>query len=403
MRATGKSVVFWSRSFIRYMRKKSYSHFGVPLKYLKHSMSGTEAYDKFQDKPIFLKDHPEVRHLWQDWRRERIALFKTGYDFGQVLNRKTKEQYTFNTSTAHLPWQEHKYYPEVENLDVTDCLIASAERLASKGRTIDFFWSGGIDSTAALIALNEVCPKQLHVIIGHSTEYPEYYDKVVKHLDHTINEDSHVFREASPDKHVYSACGEADIIFGAIGFGKSRFYYQQFNKELSTEEKVWLIWERIREYRWAALSFRFLLEWEGDKMDMDNYMPMYCQPTIEKWVVNEHLKGPGEGLIWPYIPDNIDPPDEIYLKCKMPLRDHIYKFTKDKEFAYKKGKQNGLIRGQILSNRIKGKNFSREGEHIENYQYRVWGILDDGTILTKDNIHKYNWRDFFHHYKEEWY
>ena len=71
----------------------------------------------------------------------------------------------------------------------------------------------------------------------------------------------------------------------------------------------------------------------------------------------------------------------------MPLRDHIYKFTKDKEFAYKKGKQNGLIRGQILSNRIKGKNFSREGEHIENYQYRVWGILDDGTILTKDNIH----------------
>ena len=60
MSRIGKSVVFWSRSFIRYMRKKSYSHFGVPLKYLKHSWSGTEAYDKFQDKSIFLKDHPEV-------------------------------------------------------------------------------------------------------------------------------------------------------------------------------------------------------------------------------------------------------------------------------------------------------------------------------------------------------
>ena len=75
----------------------------------------------------------------------------------------------------------------------------------------------------------------------------------------------------------------------------------------------------------------------------------------------------------------------------MPLRDHIYKFTKDKEYSYDKGKEVSLLRGQVLKNRV-------DYEH----EYRVWGILDDGTMLTKDNIEQFNWRGFLHHYKEEW-
>ena len=396
MSRIGNYVVFWSRAFIQYMRMKSYSEFGVPLEYLNHSWSGPDAYSKFQDKKIFLKNHPEVRHLWQDWKRERAKLHQIGFDNGQVLNRRTNEQFTFNTSIKHMPWLEYKHYPEVENFDVTDALIASAEILASTGKTIDFFWSGGIDSTAALIALNEVCPKQLHVIIGHSTEYQDYYDKVVKHLDHTINTEQNVFKEASPDKHILCPCGQADEIFGSAGFGKSSLDYED------TPEKIYKTWELKREYKWSSGTLRFLLEWEGDKIDMSNHMPIYVQPPLEKWVVNEHMKGLGEASIFGEMDENN--PESFrcclymkpvyYLKYKMPLRDHIYRFTKDKEYAYKKGKGISLVRGQVLNNRLEG-----EKEH----EYRVWGILDDGTILTKDNIHKYDWRDFFHHYKEEWY
>ena len=378
-------MVFWNRPFIKYMREKSYSHFGVSKDYIKQSWTGPDAFKKFNESDkLFFKENPEIRHLWQDWRKERKILHMSGFDTGPVLNRKTNEQYTFNTSVKHLPWIEYKHYSEVDNLDVTDCLIDSAQRLADKGKTIDFFWSGGLDSTAALIALNEVCPKQLHVIIGESTEYPDYYDKVVRHLDHTINKENDVFKEASPDKNLWCACGEADQMFGAMGFGKSRLKYED------TPEKVYLAWERRREYKWSSSSFRFLMEWGGDKMDMDNYAPIFCQPTLEKWSINEHMKGLKEGKIFPTY-DPINPTDELYKKCKMPLRDHIYKFTKDKEYSYDKGKEVSLLRGQVLKNRV-------DYEH----EYRVWGILDDGTMLTKDNIEQFNWRGFLHHYKEEW-
>ena len=102
MSRIGKSVVFWSRAFIQYMRMKSYSEFGVPSEYLNHSWSGPDAYSKFQNKKILLKDHPEVRHLWHDWKRERAKLHQIGFDNGQVLNRRTNEQFTFNTSIKHI-------------------------------------------------------------------------------------------------------------------------------------------------------------------------------------------------------------------------------------------------------------------------------------------------------------
>ena len=36
----------------------------------------------------------------------------------------------------------------------------------------------------------------------------------------------------------------------------------------------------------------------------------------------------------------------------------------------------------------------------EGTPYRVWAVLEDGTILTKDNIDQYDWRGFLHHYKD---
>ena len=48
MSRIGKSVVFWSRPFIQYMREKSYSHFGVSLEYLNHSWGGRDAWKNYK-------------------------------------------------------------------------------------------------------------------------------------------------------------------------------------------------------------------------------------------------------------------------------------------------------------------------------------------------------------------
>jgi len=391
-------LVFYGRPFIQYMREKSYSHFGVSKDNIKESWTGPNAYYNFnKSHNLFFKGHPEIKHLWQDWRKERVTLHEMGFDGGVLLNRDTEQQYTFNSSvkSLNMPWLEYKHYPEVENLDITDVLIASAEILASTGKTIDFFWSGGIDSTAALIALNEVCPEQLHVIIGHSTEYQDYYDKVVKHLDHTINTTHDVFKEASPDKHILCPCGTADEVFGSNGNGKSANIY------VTSPQQIYETWEAKRKQKWCVGSLRYIYEWEGDKMDMSNHLPIYVQPPMEKWAVNQHRKGWREacGTIFGNMDENNpdtyicvnDMKHEHYLTYKMPLRDHIYKFTKDKEYAYGHGKVISLLRGQHLVNRV-----------VDKSSYRIWGILDDGSILTKDNIEQYDWRGFLHHYKEEW-
>jgi hypothetical protein len=391
-------LVFFGRPFIKYMRVKSYSHFGVSKDYIKQSWTGPNAFKKFNESDkLFFKEYPEIRHLWQDWRKERNALHKMGFDSGVLLNRETNEQYTFNSNVDVLnqPWIEYKHYPEWEGDDVEDALMASAQILADTGKTIDFFWSGGIDSTAALIALNEVCPKQLHVIIGHSTEYQDYYDKVVKHLDHTINTTHNVFKEASPDKNILCPCGTADEVFGSNGHGKSANLY------VTSPQHIYDTWEVKRKYKWCVGSLRYMYEWEGDKMDMSNHLPIYVQPPMEKWAVNQHRKGWREacGTIFGNMDENNpdtficvnDMKDEHYLSFKMPLRNFIYKHTKDKEYSYSHGKVVSLVRGQDLLNRVE-----------DRTDYRIWGILDDGSILTKDNIEQYDWRGFLQHYKEEW-
>ena len=100
-------------------------------------------------------------------------------------------------------------------------MFESVKLLADKGKTIDFFWSGGLDSTACLLAFNELgLHKQLHVIMGGAPESPELFEKVVKgRMDYSWDETataSVVFGLAKPDEHVLSSCAEFDPMFGGM-------------------------------------------------------------------------------------------------------------------------------------------------------------------------------------------
>ena len=309
-------------------------------------------------------------------------MAKAGFDTGTPFNRKTNEQYVFNTSThtLNMPYVEYQHYPEWDMDDVTDAMMASAQILADTGKTIDLFWSGGLDSTGALIALNEICPKQLRVIIGIHTEYPEYYDKVVKHLDHVIDDTGNLMSIAKPDKHVFCPCGQGDELFGAPGIG-----LKSIAIHTDTREKVLVNWELTREYKWATGGLRFMQEWSGDKMDMDNQLQLYAQKPLEKWGINQHRRGLESELFATIPPKAVHWEDEHYHKWKIPLRKFLYKFTKDEEFSFKKKKIMSLDRAQTNLQKYK---------HEKGY--RVWAVLEDGTIITKDNIDQYDWKSFLY-------
>ena len=363
------NLVHWNRHFREYITSKIYQHFSIP--------------QNVTIKDILKDDkYPEVKRIFQKLPKSRLDMAKAGFDTGTPFNRKTNEQYVFNTSThtLNMPYVEYQHYPEWDMDDVTDAMMASAQILADTGKTIDLFWSGGLDSTGALIALNEICPKQLRVIIGIHTEYPEYYDKVVKHLDHVIDDTGNLMSIAKPDKHVYCPCGQGDELFGAPGIG-----LKSIAIHTDTREKVLVNWELTREYKWATGGLRFMQEFDGDKMDMENHLQLYAQKPLEKWGINQHRRGLESELFATIPPKAVHWEDEHYPKWKIPLRKFIYKYTKDKEYSFNKKKVMSLDRGQTNLQKYKHKR-----------GYRVWAVLEDGNIITKDNIDQYDWKSFLY-------
>ena len=366
------NLVFWNLHFRENLISKIYQHFSVPKNVTRGDILKGDKY-------------PEVKILFQKLPKSRLDMAKAGFDNGTPFNRKTNEQYVINTSThtLNMPWVEYQHYPEWDMDDVTDAMMASAQILADTGKTIDLFWSGGLDSTGALIALNEICPKQLRVIIGGYTEYSEYYDRIVKHLDHVIDDTNNLMSIAKPDKHIFSPCGQGDELFGAPGIGLKSIAIHQ-----DTREKVLGAWELTRTYKWPTGALRFMSEFSGDKIDMSNHLPFYTQEPLEKWGINQHRKGLESELFATIPPKAVHWEDDHYHKWKIPLRKFIYKYTRDEEYSFNKKKVWSLKRAQSNLKIYK---------HKKGYRpYRVWAVLEDGNIITKDNIDQYDWKSFLY-------
>ena len=67
------------------------------------------------------------------------------------------------TMSNHLlKWIPYKEYPKQS---FADCMFDAAQSIANEGKTIDIFWSGGLDSNAMLIAFNEFPYKNNFVLL----------------------------------------------------------------------------------------------------------------------------------------------------------------------------------------------------------------------------------------------
>ena len=313
--------------------------------------------------------------------QEYDISLKEEFDFGQtivplgspgalraLIDRKGEHLFTINP-VIRFPWQEDEYYSKVDNYTFSDVMIETAKWVAAPGKTIDFFWSGGTDSNAALLALNEVCPKQLHIIIGESHECPEIYEKIVKHLDHHIDHTGQMYGIPQPDKHILTTMAEADLFFGA-----SRVE----NKHLIDKG-----WETRRRYLYSYATMRFFMHFEGEKIDINNIRPFCAGPLLEKWMIN-YVKN-GKMVFWFSNDENEWPPpgsranednwinckgQEHYKNCKMPLRDYIFEMTGNRDIAYNNIKLAGTARG--LGGKFKPKP-------------RVLAVTEDGYIIHRKN------------------
>tara|TARA_Y100000361_G_scaffold112894_1_gene103216 strand:- start:6384 stop:7484 length:1101 start_codon:yes stop_codon:yes gene_type:complete len=325
---------------------------------------------------------PRVRDVWNLKQKiEKQYILRSGHKpFGHsvVIDRAKENTFSFKSKNI-LGWLPLQKYT---NKKFDECMFETANLLASKGKTIDLFWSGGVDSNATLLAFNELgLQKQLHIIIGGKIESPELFKKIIKgRIDYTWV-DSGVLNEltevADPSKHILCSLAEVDPMFGckSTTAGKGIVPKSLFD-----------CWETKRRYFSSHNTWRWALNFKGDKVDLDNYMPFIMQKPLEKWLCNHALNGDmvyydltHEGWgDWYETGEALDAPSQkYYQKCKMPLRDFTFKITKDRELSYNKPKVLSGVRLTTTKNK-----------------FRVIAITEFGDIITKDNILDYDWLSF---------
>ena len=72
-----------------------------------------------------------------------------------VVDRENKKRFQFHTiSDGGMPF----VYKETQSLE--DLMFQRANKIKETGKPVQFFWSGGIDSTAALSILDQVLPDE---------------------------------------------------------------------------------------------------------------------------------------------------------------------------------------------------------------------------------------------------
>jgi len=346
-------------------------------------------------------NHPLFMQEWNYYLLfEKEILWNAGHNsyaydhLTGVIDRTGKNKFLFNTNPL-IKWVPFQEYPKT---NFADCMFETARNIADTGKTIDFLWSGGLDSTASLLAFNELgLEKQLHVIMGGELESPDLFEKIVKgRMDYTWDETSSenvFFSIAQPNKHVLCTSAEADLMFGDKGTLAARG---------NSIENSFDCWENKRRYYSSTRTWKYISNFNGDWLDTDNYMPFYMQESIEKWACNHIIGGDmvfydathegwGEPLVWHKNAgyNDLAESQKHYLKCKMPIREFIYDITKDKSLSYQMGKN-------VSAFRLKWKKVS-EGESTikkTNLNLKNLAITGDGDVITRKNFNDYDWTPY---------
>jgi hypothetical protein len=303
------------------------------------------------------------------------------------------DEYVWNMDNMekYYPVLDYKYYPEVENADFNDLMIKRAEELRDMGKHIEVFYSGGVDSTAMLYALREVCPReQLHIIAGGDAvikHYPKLWEDYVIKGPHRLDMTGNIYGMANPDTNVYTSGCEADRLFGSVGYppqvddavrdpNKALGYAIDPKKKPNlddpeNDEWNYEMWWTITRYTFITQSFRFLQNIKADEIDLENYQPFFRDPDIHKWAINQHYN---RNMFWYNHSPRSDP--ERFQKAKMMLRDFIAQY--DKEYAY------GIGKTRLMEGRAQKEFYSP----LPN-DFRVKAITSKGTVVHKDNIMDY--------------
>lgn len=285
--------------------------------------------------------------------------------------------------------------PPTENFNKTfeECSMEAAKDLWQLGKPIELFWSGGIDSSGALIALLETKSNTDVLNIRYTQdsidEFPLMWERLVKHRNDPLPPKEMLVNDLFENHDIIKITGECgDQCFGSdalhknlhrhsddwesiftwnkeeiLGFATSDRSIPQLNEHSFQEKReslAELLFEHIDIapieiktifdlywwmnfcFKWQDVDSRMIFTF-STTAEWKSTLSFFNTQDFQRWsIVNHDIK---HGGTW-----------ETY---KQPAKEYINKYIKDETYRKDKTKEPSLIK--ILKNSI-------EGEY--NYEYR---------------------------------
>lgn len=357
------------------------------MKFLWYNRSVVREYVQHKRKNNSVTEHDLGSERYKNLYRLNTCFSDSPWGLQHDITGNVPHHFNIVTRTPYVYREMHKSFEEV-------CIDAAKKISSSTDKLIAVLWSGGIDSTAALVSLLQVVPHDRIVVVCNSfgiKEYPGFYEDIIKDKLTTISVQQWA---ASRDKYFTTSGDGGDAVWAVIDDdawnNRSDIFNQPWKKVL--DKSVAPKFEFIEEFAsWSGVDIKTWLDlrawfyvcckWQDKctrlyslKSDLSpaNACPFYdIDNSFQLWTMHNLDK-----II-----------DGAWHKYKMPAKEMIYRYHADKEYLDTKSK----VESEGLTTKIQHLDTPMRfvlPEDYSNHTLTSWPFLDMYEFENFNKQHK---------------
>lgn len=327
------------------------------------------------------------------------------YTINSIFSTAPKGDFIDRSSTIRMPFNMSIGRPWIKfdsiNYTLEETFLQQVKKLESKSIPINILWSGGIDSTAVVVAFLKHSSNLKNVRILYSTasmkENPGFFLKLLEHNDIELVEFSGDFYLNQQLDGIFVTGDLADDLtasldqsfFDAVGFAKLNSswkdyfwdkvpdvnfinfcekYFQASGRPIETLlEARWWFYTNTKSNNFPALASRLL---------------NFDQPLVVGFFDNYYFEN--------YMCFNLDKilPNDSYNSYKLFLKEYIYEYDKDDQY----------LKNKIKTNSVQSSLYAYKKMFLNDQRYIL--LLDNGERIRTDNLPFLSERDYRQKYND---
>jgi len=300
--------------------------------------------------------NPEITHysIRMNTKETELQKFYSKLKLDTVqpfIDRYQVLPHFFNIKPFSKPLESNKFF----NMTFEDICNMRATSLLNTNKVINIFWSGGLDSTTALISLLSNCKdkNQIRILATYSSIFESgyFYDTFLKPYN-TIFDVTHNIKVID-DNEIYLTGGNGNQLFSTGSFNiedyvKNEKHLQCSYKDIVEPEKYEFyepalvkspkpiktyedfLWFESFAFKWDHQRFEVLLRYlkpKNIKKYIDTFTGFYYIKEFEQWSIDNN--------------EQQHDTKKLFTTTKMPMRKYISKHLGEKVNDYVNNKRIG--------------------------------------------------------------